>query len=178
VQFLELGRRRAGWLQRRARIAAEGVLAALLGVMFFAFMVQIVFRYLFNWPIGWTIEVTVITWLWLVLWGAALVVKESEEIRIDLLTSMVGRRVRLAMALVASVAIVVLYGVSLPATWSYVTFMKVEKSAYLKIPMSWLYSIYLLFVVAVIARYLWLLWDLVRGRAPEEADPAKTTSAL
>ena len=34
------------------------------------------------------------------------------------------------------------------------------------------------FVVAVIVRYLWLLFGLVRGKAPEEADPTKTTSAL
>jgi C4-dicarboxylate transporter, DctQ subunit len=167
-------KRLASWLRRRA----EDVLAALLGVMFFAFVVQIVFRYVFNLPIGWTIELTVITWLWLVLWGAAFVVRESEEIRIDLVTSMVGRRARLAMALAAGVAIVALYAVSLPASWSYVTFMKVEKSAYLKIPMSWLYSVYLLFVVAVIVRYLWLLAQLVRGRAPEEADPTQTISAL
>jgi TRAP-type C4-dicarboxylate transport system permease small subunit len=162
------------WLQRRA----ENVLAALLGVMFFAFIVQIVFRYFFNLPVGWTIELTVITWLWLVLWGAAFVVKESEEIRIDLVTSLVGRRGRVVMALVAGVAIVFLYGISLPASWSYVSFMKVEKSSYLKIPMNWLYSIYMFFVLAVIVRYLWLLWELVRGKAPEEADPTKTISAL
>ena len=162
------------WLQRRA----ENVLAGLLGVMFFAFMVQIVFRYFFNFPTGWTTELTVVTWLWLVLWGAAFVVKESEEIRIDLVTSMVGRRTRLAMAIFVSVAFVALYSISLPGAWSYVTFMKVEKSSYLKIRMDWLYSIYLFFVVAVIVRYLWLLFGLVRGKAPEEADPTKTTSAL
>ena len=162
------------WLQR----LAENVLAGLLGVMFFAFMVQIVFRYFFNFPTGWTTELTVVTWLWMVLWGAAFVVKESEEIRIDLLTSMAGPRGRLIMALVVSVAIVILYAVSLPASYSYVSFMKVEKSSYLKIPMNWLFSIYLFFVVAVIVRYLWLLWDVVRGKAPEEADPTKATSGL
>ena len=82
------------------------------------------------------------------------------------------------MAAVSGVSIVVLYLISLPATWSYVTFMKVEKSSYLKIPMNWLYSIYLVFVVAVIVRYLWLLWDLRRGKAPEEADITKTASGL
>ena len=170
MEFRKLGR----WLQRRA----ENVLAGLLGLMFFAFMVQIVFRYFFNLPTGWTTELTVVTWLWMVLWGAAFVVKEGEEIRIDLVTSMVGRRGRLVMALVASVAIVILYAVSLPAAFSYVTFMKVEKSSYLKIPMNWLFSIYLFFLVAVIVRYLWLLFALVRGKAPEEADPTKVTSAL
>ena len=160
------------------RKIAEGVLAALLGVMFFAFMVQIVFRYFFNYPTGWTTELTVVTWLWMVLWGAAFVVKESEEIRIDLLTSLVGRRGKIIMALAASVTIVVLYAVALPASWSYVSFMKVEKSSYLKIPMNWLYSIFLIFMVAVIVRYLWLIWQMLRGRAPEESDPGKITSAL
>jgi C4-dicarboxylate transporter, DctQ subunit len=154
------------------------VLAALLGVMFFAFTVQIVFRYFFNYPTGWTNELTVITWLWMVLWGAAFVVKESEEIRIDLVTSLLGRRGRLACAGLASASLLVLYGWSLPASWSYVTFMKVEKSSYLKIPMNWLYFIYILFLVAVIARYLWILWGVFRGREPEQADPAQTTSAL
>ena len=162
------------WLHRRA----ENVLAALLGVMFFAFTVQILFRYFLNLPTGWTTELTVVTWLWLVLWGAALVLREDEEIRIDLLTAMVGRRVRLGMALAATVALLVLYGASLPASWSYVTFMKVEKSSYLKIPMNWLYSIYILFIVAVIVRYVWLLAQIIRGRGIEEADPTKATSAL
>jgi C4-dicarboxylate transporter DctQ subunit len=160
------------------RRGAEGVLAALLGVMFFAFMVQIVFRYFFNLPTGWTTELTVVTWLWMVLWGAAFVVKESEEIRIDLVTALLGRRGRLAAAILVSVALVVLYSVALPASYSYVAFMKVEKSSYLKIPMNWLYSIFVLFLVAAIVRYLWILSLLLRGRAPEEADPTKTTSAL
>jgi len=166
---------RAGlWLRRRA----EDVLAALLGVMFAAFMIQIVFRYFFNLPTGWTTELTVVCWLWMVLWGAALVVKESEEIRIDLVTSMVGRRGRVVLAIGIALAIVVLYALSLPASYSYVSFMKVEKSSYLKIPMNWLYSIYLVFIVAVIVRYLWLLWELFRGKAPEEEDPTKKISAL
>ena len=164
----------AAWLRRRA----ENVLAALLGVMFAAFMIQIVFRYFFNLPTGWTSELTVVMWLWMVLWGAAFVLKESEEIRIDLLTSIAGRRGRIAMAAFGAVAIIVLYAISLPASWSFVSFMKVEKSSYLKIRMDWLFSIYILFLVAVIARYLWLLRDMFRGRAPDTPDPTKTVSAL
>ena len=82
---------------------AELVLAMLLAVMFLAFIVQIAFRYLFNFPIGWTSELTVITWLWLVLWGAAFVVRESEEIRFDLIYSAVGTGTRRIMAIVTAV---------------------------------------------------------------------------
>jgi TRAP-type C4-dicarboxylate transport system permease small subunit len=151
------------WLQRRA----ENVAVALLAAMFAAFVIQIVFRYFLNFPIGWTSELTVIAWLWLVLWGAAFVVKESEEIRFDLVSGAVGRRARIAIGIVAALAVVILYGASLPATWSYVSFMKVEKTAYLKIRFDWLFSIYLAFAVAVIVRYLWILSRLLRGK---EAD--------
>jgi TRAP-type C4-dicarboxylate transport system permease small subunit len=151
------------WLARRA----ENVAAGMLAVMFAAFIVQIVFRYFFNLPVGWTSELTVVMWLWLVLWGSAFVLTEKEEIRFDLIYAAVGRRARIAMAIVFSVAIIVLYGASLPASYAYVTFMKVESSSYLKIRLDWLYSIYLVFLVAIMVRYLWLLSRLARGRDPD-----------
>jgi TRAP-type C4-dicarboxylate transport system permease small subunit len=116
----------AAWLRRRA----ENIAAGMLAVMFVAFVLQIVFL---NFPVGWTSELTVVLWLWLVLWGAAFVVRESEEIRFDLLTASVGRRARIAMGILVALALVVLYGASLKASFDYVTFMKVEKSSYLKI---------------------------------------------
>ena len=162
------------WLQRRA----ENVAALMLAVMFLAFLVQIVFRYFFNFPVGWASELTVALWLWLVLWGASFVVKEHEEIRFDLLTGAVGRRARIAMGIVVAVALVVLYGMAFKASLDYVTFMKVEKSSYLKVRMDWMYSIFIVFLVAILARYLWLLWQLVRGRDPGEADITKASSGL
>jgi TRAP-type C4-dicarboxylate transport system permease small subunit len=152
----------AGWLRRRA----ENVAAAMLAVMFAAFVVQIVFRYFFSFPVGWAAELSVVMWLWLVLWGAAFVLREDEEIRFDLILAAAGRRSRIAMGIIAGTALVVLYGASLPAAYSYVTFMKVESASYLKIRMDWLFSIYLVFVVAILARYLWILSRLVRGKEP------------
>ena len=148
------------WLRRRA----EDVAAAMLAVMFAAFVVQIVFRYFFNFPIGWTSELTVILWLWLVLWGAAFVVGESEEIRFDLLSGAADRRTRIGMGIAAGAALVILYAASLPATYQYVAFMKVERTSYLKIRFDWLFSIYLVFLIAVLARYLWRLSRLARGK--------------
>lgn len=150
------------WLRRRAEDAA----AAMLAVMFAAFLLQIVFRYVLNFPVGWTSELTLVMWLWLVLWGAAFVTPEHGEIRFDLLIGLARRRLRIAMGIVTSLALLVLYGASLPATYKYVAFMRVEKSSYLKIRMDWLFSIYLLFLAAILARYLWLLAQLLRGREP------------
>ncbi|MBI5720619.1 MAG: TRAP transporter small permease subunit [Burkholderiales bacterium] len=156
------------WIRRRA----ENVVAALLAVMFVAFIVQIVFRYFLNLPVGWTSELSVVAWLYMVLLGSAFWLKEDEEIRFDLITGAVGARAKSLIALAVSVAAVVLFGMALPATVSYVAFMKVESSSYLKIRMDLLYSVYVVFAVAVVVRYAWAAWRALQGEAPEEVDIA------
>jgi TRAP-type C4-dicarboxylate transport system permease small subunit len=154
------------------------VLAAMLALMFAAFLLQIIFRYALNFPIGWTNEISVVLWIWLVLWGAAFVIREDEEIRFDLIYASAGPAARRIMFLIAVASLIILYAISLPAVFDYVTFMKVESTAYLKIRFDWLFSIYLVFVVAVIGRYLWLSWQAAFGRAPQEFDPTKASSGV
>ena len=67
------------------------------------------------------------------------------------------------MIFVSALVLIALYGWSLPAVVDYVAFMKVEHTAYLKIRFDWLYSIYVVFAVAVIVRYLWLAWSALTG---------------
>jgi TRAP-type C4-dicarboxylate transport system permease small subunit len=154
------------WIRRRA----ENVVSLLLGIMFAAFIIQIVFRYFFNFPVGWSSELSVITWLYMVLIGSAFWLKESEEIRFDLVSNSVGPRARRVIGILVAGATVVLFAMSLPATVKYVAFMKVESSSYLKIRLDILYSVYVVFVVAVIVRYAWSVWTALRGEAAEEVD--------
>ncbi|MBH0238386.1 TRAP transporter small permease [Methylobrevis albus] len=162
------------WLYRRA----ENILALMLAVMFLAFVAQIAFRYLLNFPIGWTSELTVIMWLWLVLWGAAFVVREDEEIRFDLIYGGVSVGRRRVLAAITAIILLGVYLMSLPAVWDYVTFMKVQSTAYLKIRFDYLFSIYVIFAVAVIVRYAIILWKALFGRTPEQFDPTKASSGV
>ena len=154
---------------------AEAVAALLLAVIFVAFILQIVMRYAFNWPVGWTTEVSLAAWLWLVLWGAAFVLKDDEEIRIDSFANRGGPRRRRIVNAIGAISLIVLFGMSLPAAWSYVIFMKVEKSSYLHIRMDVMYSIYIVFAVAVIGRGL---RQLIRGPASQTTDLPSSASAL
>ncbi len=159
----------AQWLRRRA----ENVAVALLSVMFATFILQIFFRYVLNNPVGWSEEVIITTWLWSVLWGAAFVLRESEEIRFDIIYSNIGEGVRRVFTAVSGLVLIVLYGISLPGAYSYVSFMRVERSAYLQVPISWLYSVYVIFAVACVGRYCWLVYQAVRGARSPATDPAQ-----
>ena len=169
-RLLRVGR----WLYRRA----ENVIAALLAIMFLSFMVQIVFRYVFNWPTGWAFELSLITWLWLVPFGAAFVVTEREEIRFDLIYGSMGAKLRRVTAIVTGLFLLVIYTWSLPAIMDYVLFMKVQKTSYLDIRFDWLYAVYPVFAVAAIVRYVWIVVNAIRGKAPEAFDPTKASSGV
>ena len=153
----------ARWLRRRA----ENVSAFLLLAMFLCFVLQIVARYVFNYPLGWTDEVSVLCWIWCTLWGAVFVLRERDEVRFDIIYSAMSAGTRCVFTIITGIAAIVLFAIALPAVIAYVTFLKVERSAYLGIRLDYLYSIYVLFSVGVIVRYAALTWRAIRGHPPD-----------
>ena len=149
----------ARWLKRRA----NDVAVALMGLMFISFLLQITFRYLLNQPLGWTEEVTVLCWVWVVLWCAAFVLSNDDEIRFDIIYTLVPPRVRRLFTAVSSIAFVALLLMSLPASWDYVAFMKREHTAYLHLRLDAMYSIYVIFVLACVVKQARIALRAVTG---------------
>ena len=162
------------WLRKRA----ENVAVALIAIMFVSFLLQIAFRYLLNRPLAWTEEVTVLCWVWVVLWGAAFILSDHDEIRFDIVSGAVRPSTQRAFTVVSGVALIVLFAVSLPATWSYVTFMRREKSAALGMRFDYLYSIYVVFAVVIIVKHCRLVWYALRGRPSPEIDAVEDADRI
>jgi TRAP-type C4-dicarboxylate transport system permease small subunit len=157
----------AGWLGRRA----ENIGAAMLAAMFIAFIIQIFFRYVLNWPVGWTTEVCTIAWLWGILWGSSFVIGEAAEIRFDIVYSSVSPKVRRVFKVITGTGLIALYLIALPDTISYINFMKVERTSYTGIRFNYLFSIYVLFVCATVVRYGWIVWRALRGSSETQSAP-------
>ena len=111
-QAIAVGR----WLRQRA----ENVSALLLLAMFLCFILQIAARYVFNRPLGWTDEVSVLCWIWCTLWGAAFVLRERDEVRFDIIYSSVSAQTRRVFTIITGIAAVILFGIALPAVFSYI----------------------------------------------------------
>ena len=157
------------WLHRRA----ENFIALVLAALFVSFLIQIVFRYLLNLPLGWTVEFVAIAWLWGILFGYAFVVSESEVIRLDILYALFPSGLRRTLDVLTGLACAGIFVWTLPAVWDYVTFMKIEKTAYMKLRFDWVFSIYIPFAIAVIIRSLMQVWRGLSGRTlPGQADIA------
>ena len=153
-----------GWL----RVAAEGMVAAMLAAMFLTFVLQIFSRYIMNQPIGWTLEVCLTLWLWLVFWGCAFVVRHDEHVAFDVVYKSVRPGTRRVFALLGAAAIVVGLGISFLPTVDFIDFLKIKKSAILKIPMRTVFSIYAIFLVSAICVYGWRFFSVIRHGLPED----------
>jgi TRAP-type C4-dicarboxylate transport system permease small subunit len=147
------------WLRARA----DNVAVALLAAMFISFMLQIASRYVFNAPIAWTLEMCLTTWLWVVFWEAAFLMKDGDHIRFDLLYVSVRGRTRRILALLAGLAIIVAFAWALLPTFGYISFEHIKKSATLRIPLDYVFSVYGVFMVAIIIRYVLRVWRTIRG---------------
>jgi TRAP-type C4-dicarboxylate transport system permease small subunit len=92
--------------------------------------------------------------------------RERDEVRFDVIYSAVSERTRCVFTVITGIATIALFATALPAVVAYVTFLKVERSAYLGVRLDYLYSVYVVFSVAVIVRYTALVLHALRGKAP------------
>jgi TRAP-type C4-dicarboxylate transport system permease small subunit len=156
---------------------AEWIAAILFVAMFAAFLLQVFTRYVLNDPIAWTQEFVLIVYIWIVFWCAAFLLHQREHITFDMVAVSLPLGPRRALAIALSVLTGVAFLAALPGTIDYVTFMRIERSPVLGIRFDILYSIFVVFVAAVVigavVRVWWLLgrsWREELGSGPE-AEP-------
>jgi C4-dicarboxylate transporter, DctQ subunit len=155
--------------------SVESIAAAMLAAMFFTFLLQIFSRYILVTPFGWTLEFCLILWVWIVFFGNAFLVREKDHVTFDILYLAVPRRGQQVLALVAAAAIVLGMAWSFLPTWDYIDWMKIRKTPTVenpftgnKIPLRTIFSIYAVFMIAVIIRYSWRFVDILRNGPPSD----------
>ncbi len=154
------------WLKKGADYVAVGLLTA----MFLSFLLQIFSRYVLVSPLGWTLEACLVTWLWLVFWSCAFIVRERDHVTFNLFYIAMPAPVRRVLALLASAALVAALLVSVPATVDYVAFMKIESTSLLRIRFDFLFAIYPIFLVAVAVQGITRILRLLSPAWREETD--------
>jgi len=102
------------WFARSSEFIAAMALAAI----FVTFLLQIIFRYTpFLEPIGWSVSLISLFWVWLVFFGCAFIVRETDHVTFDVLYLSVPRNVRKVLALMTAVLMVVAMVYSFPSVW-------------------------------------------------------------
>ena len=194
------------FLKWTSRIA-DGIAAAMLAAIFFIFLLQIGSRYLPKVigslglsdalpalaavePLGWTLELIGILWVWVIFFSCAFVVREYDHVKFDIIYLAMPRKIRAAFAVISAIAIVAGMLYAFLPTWDYIDWIKLRKTTTVrnpftgdKIPLRTVFSVYGAFMLVVTARYAWLVVDTIRNGPPKtelevvlEAEDAKDPS--
>lgn len=137
----------------KIRSLAEAFSATLLLVLFLTFLLQIFSRYVLTNPLSWTLELCLILWVWIIFWGNAFIVNTKQHVRFDLIYQAAPTPLRRCLALGSAIAIILGLTISLYPTWDYIDFMQIQKSASLGISFQMVFSVYLIFLVAIAVSY-------------------------
>lgn len=145
------------WLQRSAEVVGVWLFA----LMFLVFVVQVTARFFFNQPLAWTDEAAVILYLWAILWGAALVCKDRENVAFDLLYQKAGPQQQRLMTLLACALMGGLAAWGVPGSVDYIHFMRRESTPVLGLPFNWVFAPFALLLIALVLRYAWRIYRLL-----------------
>ncbi|MFQ5972372.1 MAG: TRAP transporter small permease [Alphaproteobacteria bacterium] len=140
---------------------AELVAAALFAAMFGTFLLQVFMRYVFNLPLQWSLEFDLVVYIWIVFWAAAFLVRGRDHIAFNLVYDGSPPAARRVMGILGGLIVAATFIVALPATYDFVSFMAIESTPVVRWRFDIVFSIFVVFVVAIILRSLRLLWRLV-----------------
>ena len=161
------------WFTRGAEFIAAMALAAI----FVTFLAQILFRYIpFLEPIGWSVVLISLLWVFVIFFGGAFIVRESDHVTFDVLYLGVPGPVRKIFALITAVLVIMAMLYSLPAIWETVfdnRLMNLKKIQTIRIPITgdkiaikWLFAPFVMLMIVVTLRYLWRIYTVLRFGPP------------
>jgi len=150
---------------RRLKRIADLVGALLFAAIFLLFVLQVVARYVFAWPLGWPDELITVLFVWVVFWGAALMVPLSAEIRFDLIANALPPRAGRIVGAAAFAVTGLLFVAALPVGIDYLVFSHRMETPVLEIPLSVVYAPLPLFLAAGAVQ----LGDVVRRKVRDAA---------
>ena len=162
-------------LLERLRKISNFLTASMLAVLFFTFLFQIFSRYVLRSPFGWTLELCLILWVWIVFFGCAFIVRDRDHVTFDIFYYATPKKVQLILSIISAIGVILIMGYSFLPTIDYIDWMKMRKTTTVKIPftgdkipLKYIFSIYGIFLLSVIFQYIWKLKNLLTKGLPDK----------
>ncbi|SDZ28666.1 C4-dicarboxylate transporter, DctQ subunit [Jannaschia faecimaris] len=108
-----------GRLARAVHTFEETAIAVLLGLMTLLTFVNVVLRYVFNQSVIWSLEVILILFAWLVIFGVSYAFKITAHLGVDAVTNLLPSKAKRICALLAGAVTIVYAFLLLKGSWDY-----------------------------------------------------------
>lgn len=141
-------------------------------VMFCVFVIQIVARYVFNNPVPWAYEVTVIGYLWMVVLGACYAYRDRSHVTFTLVYDKLPVKGKAICGFLGNLLMAIAFIAMFVPACQMISQMKIQVTSVFKIGLNVVYSPFILFMIIILLYILsdmWLEIKVITGIGGEAA---------
>ena len=150
-------------------------------VMFATFIVQVFFRYVIRYPLTWTIDIIVISFIWAVEFGACYTMRNKAHVKFTMLYDRFKPKTAALTRLIGNLVIILTFISLIPASWAQTLFQNFQKTPALRISYSVMFMPFVYFLIAIICYSApEILEDIkvLKGLIPDSKDHAESLEAI
>ena len=127
-------------------------------IMFSVFVIQIVARYVFNSPVQWAYEVTVMGYLWMVVLGACYAYRDRSHVTFTLIYDKLPVKGKAVCAFLGNLLMAVAFAVMFMPACKMIGQMKIQVTSVLKIGLNIVYSPFVVFMIIIL---IYIISDMI-----------------
>jgi TRAP-type C4-dicarboxylate transport system permease small subunit len=144
------------------------MLVGLLGMMVTLVFINVVLRYVFNYGIVFTEEVSRFMFMWITLIGAVIVMKDNGHLGMSMVVSRFGERGQRICRFIADVMTLGCCVLLVKGSWQHVLLGMEDMAPVTGIPLGIIQSSLLISSIGIGLVLVYSLWRQVTGRMPRE----------
>ncbi len=119
-------------------------------IMFVTFILQIFFRYIMNAPLTWTVELTLVSFCWVVTLGACFAARKKSHVMFTLICDSMDNTKKHIFSIIGNAIIIFAFAIIIVPSFEFITFMEFQSTSVLKINMSLVFAPFLVMLIDVI----------------------------
>ncbi|MFA6845434.1 MAG: TRAP transporter small permease [Sphaerochaetaceae bacterium] len=150
-------------------------------VMFSAFVLQVISRYVFNHPLTWTNDLIVLGFCWTVILGACYTMREHGHVQFTMLYESYSPRVAAAARLIGNVLIICTFALLTVPSVRFALFQGFQRTAVLRISLTWVFLPFAYFLLSIIGYSIKPCIEDIKvlcGKLPDSEDHLKNKVTL
>lgn len=127
-------------------------------IMFCVFIIQIAARYLFNNPVQWAYEVTVMGYLWMVVLGACYAYRDRSHVTFTLFYDMLPVKGKAICGFLGNLLMFIAFAVMFKPSCQMISQMKIQETSIFKIGLNIVYCPFIPFMIIML---IYILMDMI-----------------
>ena len=142
-------------------------------IMFLIILTQVFFRYVIRYPLTWSMEITVIGFVWTVIFGACFTMRRGAHIKFTLIYDKLKPRPAAVFRLLGNILIAGIFLSMVYASLKFSFFVGYQKTAVFRIPLTYVYLPFAYFLCSISAYTITEIIEdvkVLRGLIPDSAD--------